>query len=131
MTPRRIWARRVGHRLLFAAFLGVTALAVLEILVRVFAPQQEPSLWLEPDARYGHVMKTNFHQQYHFLGSDFVMDVRTNAQGLRDDDIEPHSDSVKTILFLGDSFTFGHGVNVADRFDKRLAALCRDRRAHV
>ena len=48
---------------------------VLEIGVRVFAPQQETMRWMLPDTRYGHVMKPEFHQRYSFLGSDYVMDV--------------------------------------------------------
>lgn len=112
-----------------AAFLTVLgallAVVVLELAIRWLCPQEPPSLWLEPDARYGHVMKKHFHQDYRFLGSDFVMTVDTNALGFRDKEPAPYQDGVKTILFLGDSFTFGQGINVSDRFDTRLEGFCR------
>lgn len=117
---------RVAEAVLLTVLGSLLAVVVLELAVRWFCPQEPPSLWLEPDARYGHVMKKHFHQDYPFLGSGFVMTVNTNALGFRDEEPAPYQEGIKTILFLGDSFTFGHGVNVPDRFDTRLKELCRD-----
>ena len=117
---------RKGKRLLQGGLLCLVALsilfAVLEVAVRIFLPQQETMRWMLPDTRYGHVMKPDFHQEYLFLGSGYVMDVKTNAQGLRDENILSPAEGQQTILFLGDSFTFGHGVEVAQRFDTLLDA---------
>ncbi len=98
--------------------------SILEVGVRVFMPQPEDPDWLMADARYGHRAKPHFHQAYRFPDSAYVMDVVTNALGFRDDEVAPYKEGQKTILFLGDSFTFGYGVQVGERFDKRLAALC-------
>lgn len=113
--------RRVEYSIgLFLAM--IVAIAFLEISVRTFFPQKEPAFWLRPDATYGHVAKPNFSQDYHFLGGQFVMNVRTNSAGLRDAEIVPPSEGQKTILFVGDSFTFGFGANIEERFDTRLRA---------
>ena len=115
---------RKGKRLVQGGLICLASLfflfVVLEIGVRIFRPQQETMRWMLPDTRYGHVIKPNFHQRYSFVGSDYVMDVQTNSKGLRDEEIVPLEEGEKTILFLGDSFTFGHGVEVAERFDTLL-----------
>lgn len=48
--------------------------------------------------------------------------VRTNADGLRDDRNFPRTQpaGVTRITLLGDSFTFGHSVEVEDRYSARL-----------
>ena len=121
--PRLSRTRRALYLALGFAVAALVTFGVLEIVVRVFFPQPESMRWLVPDQRYGHLMHPNFHQRYPFIGFDFVMDVRTNSLGLRDDELPPHQAGVKTVLFLGDSFAFGHGVNVEDRFDTVLARL--------
>ena len=55
----------------------------------------------------------------------FARHVRENAQGFRDDAPFPRQVPAgkKRIAFIGDSFTFGHGIkNVADRFSDRVGA---------
>lgn len=104
-------------------FIAVATIGLLEIMVRMLAPQPEPNLWLKPDARYGHLIKPQFHLQVSFPGTDFVMDVQTNALGFRDDEVPPAQPGTKTIVFAGDSFTFGHGVAAEDRFDHVAEAL--------
>lgn len=100
------------------------ALLISEGTVRLFSPQPETPRWFAEDARYVYALKRNFHQQYRFSGSDFVMDVHTNAFGLRDREWDPDGASACVrVLLLGDSFIFGYGVNVEDRFDTRLARL--------
>lgn len=107
-----------------AAALVVTALVAfgaLEVLVRVYAPQPEPMRWLTPHPRYGHVMKPDFHQRFSFAGTDYVMEVRTNSLGFRDQEGEAEAPDTETVVFLGDSFTFGFGVDLDQRFDEVLA----------
>lgn len=105
--------------------LGCLAAALVsEAAVRLLSPQPETPRWFEEDARYVYRLKKNFRQQYRFADSEFVMDVRTNTLGLRDYEWDPDAASACTrVLFLGDSFIFGYGVNVEDRFDTRLARL--------
>lgn len=105
--------------------IGVLSIALLEVLVRALLPQESPSLWLRPDARYGHLMKPNFHQRFHFSGTDFVMEVQTNSLGFRDEEPPPVRPGVLNVVFAGDSFTFGHGVQVEERFDTLVEAAMR------
>jgi lysophospholipase L1-like esterase len=67
--------------------------------------------------------RANYKGSYPFVGSGFVMKIETNAQGFRDSDWRPAEAGEKTIVFAGDSFTFGQGVNIDDRFDTQLAQL--------
>ena len=97
-----------------------------EVVVRIVTPQPKPMKWLEPVERYGHVMKPDFHQDYSFPGTDYVMEVQTNRLGLRDEEPKETSADMPTILFMGDSFTFGFGVDVQDRFDRVLARRLED-----
>jgi len=47
--------------------------------------------------------------------------VQTNAQGFRDPGPEAAGDEgIPRILLLGDSFVFGYGINVEDRFDTHV-----------
>lgn len=99
---------------------GVVACLIVEAGVRLFRPQEDIAEWFWPDPVYGHVLKPNFHQRYAYPGG-FIMDVQTNALGFRDvDHIFESPFDGKTIVVLGDSFVFGYGVNVEDRFDTRL-----------
>jgi lysophospholipase L1-like esterase len=53
----------------------------------------------------------------------FARHVRTNPEGFRDDKpfLKEIPEGVRRVCFVGDSFTFGHGVNnAADRFSDRV-----------
>lgn len=52
---------------------------------------------------------------------EFNVSVHTNSQGYREN-IE-FSDNQIDVAFMGDSFTFGHGVNVLDRYTNVAARL--------
>jgi len=103
-----------------ALLIGGLTLLLLEAMVAVFLPQQEHMEWMMPSDRYGHVGKPHFQQRYRYAGTDFVMDVQTNSLGFRDEEPAPATEDTTTILLLGDSFVFGYGVNVEDRFDTHL-----------
>jgi hypothetical protein len=51
---------------------------------------------------------------------EFQVTVRTNTRGYREDFEFP--DSSVDVAFMGDSFTFGHGVDVEQRYSNRVAA---------
>jgi hypothetical protein len=118
------WRKRIAYGSVAVAFGLVVAAGIAEIAVRLMLPQQEPMRWMLPSERYGHVMKPDFHQAYAFGRSGYVMDVETNASGYRDRAIAPKQPGERTVLFLGDSFAFGHAIDVADRFDTVLKTLC-------
>lgn len=104
--------------------IAMVSVLLLEGLVRLVLPQPQPALWLQPDARYGHVMKADYEQDYAFAGSDVVMHVRTNSRGFRDEEPGAATEAA-VVVFAGDSFTFGHGVQVEERFDTLLGARLR------
>jgi lysophospholipase L1-like esterase len=60
----------------------------------------------------------------------YQIHVQTNPSGFRDSDPFPNTlpDGMRRICFVGDSFTFGHGIkNIQDRFSDRIAVeLKRD-----
>ncbi|MFX0197130.1 MAG: SGNH/GDSL hydrolase family protein [Candidatus Hodarchaeota archaeon] len=121
---KKLTAKTKGiYSLLMIVLTFVVGLSIAEILIRVFIPQQETMRWFLPDEKYGHVLKRNFHQRYHYFDSNFFMDVKTNSLGLRDKEYDLSRTDVKRILLLGDSFVFGHGVNIEDCFDSRLEEL--------
>jgi len=84
-------------------------------------PQPDIAEYYRRDDRYGFAVKPDFRQAYEYVGHGFTMDIVTNAQGFRDQEhdlAQPFSG--KTVLLLGDSFVFGFGVNVEDRFDATI-----------
>jgi len=54
---------------------------------------------------------------------EFEMAIRTNDIGLREGPIAPAAEGVTTVLFIGDSFTFGWGVAEEQRYSEVLARL--------
>jgi hypothetical protein len=123
LLPKTKAAKRLARWLALLAVVGALSLLLLETLVRLLMPQPESMRWHLPDERYGHVMRPGYHQRYPFLNTDFVMDVRTNTAGLRDEEIGPRNAETKTVVLAGDSFMFGYAVNIEDRLDTPLGAL--------
>ncbi len=58
-----------------------------------------------------------------YRAPEFEMQIRTNDAGLREGPIPPEADGVTTVLFIGDSFTFGWGVTEEQRYSELLARL--------
>ena len=122
----RSWLRVTTALLFSAALSGICALLALEAAVRLFWPQKPYEDWVAPDARYGHLYKPDGHFKYPFPNSSYVMDLRTNSLGFRDDEPVPAKAGERTVLFLGDSYTMGFALDVESRFDRQFARLCRD-----
>jgi lysophospholipase L1-like esterase len=106
----------VAGGLLLASVLG-------EIATRLISPQLDAERWFQSNERYGYTLKSNFHQLYHYPKDDIKIDVRTNSLGLRDREYDLSRKNVKRVLLLGDSFTFGEGLDVEENFDNKLEAL--------
>jgi hypothetical protein len=63
-----------------------------------------------------------------FAGWEFTSDVRLNAQGFRDVEVdEAKLPGVLRIVLLGDSITWGHGVEQAQRYGDLLTEALRRR----
>jgi len=110
-----------------AALLALAAaLLISEVTVRFLAPQYDAILWVQPDPRYGYVQKPNFSQRFRFGSGKEEMHVSINSLGLRMAEIDPgalRDPGTIKILLLGDSFTFGHGVELEDHFATLLQEL--------
>jgi len=63
-----------------------------------------------------------------YRAPEFEMQIRTNAGGLRQGPIAAAAEDVTTVLFIGDSFTFGWGVAEEQRYSEVLARLMAERR---
>lgn len=101
---------------------------VLEILIRIFNPMEDPMKWFKSSTSYGYELKKNFSQNYKYVESSnqFVMHVKTNSFGHRYEEYDTlkfSDDNYKKILLLGDSFIFGHGVNLEDHIAHLLDTL--------
>lgn len=67
-----------------------------------------------------------------FAGWEFDSHVRLNAHGFRDVELEAvKPPGVSRIVLLGDSITWGHGVEASQRFGDRVAAVLRRRGERV
>jgi len=114
---------------------AAVALGIGEGVVRRVAPRHRPlSVALRglyvPDSALGYVTTSRF--QRRVRGRGFISDVRTNALGLRDDALGPHTPDTLRILGLGDSFVFGIHAGPRERcFIEQLeAGLDRDLALH-
>ena len=113
------------------AVAGLVCLVLGEVAARVYFDQtskggREPSLEGtvgEYDELLGARLLPNATAT--FGGPEFETTIRTNAHRLRESEETPYerTPGVRRILLCGDSFTFGHGVDEADRYGERLAEL--------
>ena len=92
--------------LLFAIFLA-------EVILRLFVPLRTvgPS-FSEYNAIYGKTLRRNFSATR--ITPEFRMTFSTNSLGFRGP--EPDAFPFRPIVFLGDSFTMGYGVNDGEEF---------------
>jgi lysophospholipase L1-like esterase len=116
------------RRLKLLSMLVLAALAVLalaEVAVRAFRPQ--PAFYANPglyvaDPFVGHRMRPGLRG---VVGNwaEFTTRVRIDSLGIRGPEIGPRRPGVRRVLVLGDSFTFGTGVEEEEAFPARIAAL--------
>jgi hypothetical protein len=105
------------------AFTALLATAVtvgaLEFAVRVLVPVRNvgPS-FTTYDPVYGKRLKANFHATR--IAPDFTFAINTNSLGMRDP--EPAGAVTGGIVFVGDSFTMGYGVNDDEAFPALIRA---------
>jgi len=99
---------------------SVVSLGLCELLVRAFVVVRNvgPSFTVY-DAVYGKRLRPSFETTR--IAPEFTMRFSTNSLGFRGP--EPDAPPTGAILFLGDSFTMGYGVNDGEEFP----ALVRER----
>jgi len=112
---------------LIAATLGVTfTLLVVEIAVRLLVPWGDYPRWFVQDQRYGYFHHPNWKETYRYAHTNVSWEVRFNSLGLRDQEYDFARPGAFRILLLGDSFTFGYGLEVEDLFDTKLESKLRE-----
>jgi hypothetical protein len=99
-------------------------LLLLEVTLRLFffqwfpdfARMTSPNLGYEYHPRFGWFPVPNSRESFDFIHQ--TISISHNSNGFRD--IEPSFDSRPGVLFLGDSFVWGYGVETGVRFTERL-----------
>ncbi len=99
----------------------VVCLGITEMSLRIFLPQTtEP----HPRGMYTADTELGFRMTPSETGilesPEFRVDVQTNGMGLRDQDLPAKEATEFRLLVLGDSFTFGFGVEERDTFARRI-----------
>jgi len=110
--------RNLGKNLAIAATALAVSLFVAELVVRAFVPVRNvgPSFSVY-DPIYGRRLKKSFSTER--ITPEFTMRFSTNERGFRGPELaDPRAPS---ILFLGDSFTMGYGVNDGEEYPRRVA----------
>ncbi|MGH6611713.1 MAG: SGNH/GDSL hydrolase family protein, partial [Burkholderiaceae bacterium] len=102
-------------------------LGLAEVAMRFFAPQwsDQWQIW-HPHPRSALTVQPNVKNAVvHGVSGEFAFRFSTNAQGLRSDhDLKvPKPKGRERYLFVGDSFTFGYGVEQHETFSARLQSL--------
>lgn len=103
-----------------AAASAAVAFFAIDLGLRVLYPQV-PIITL--DARLGTSLRPNLSVRKTFGGHERVVTVTTNAMGLRGAEVPADKPrGVRRILALGDSFTFGDGVQLDETWPRQLEA---------
>jgi len=132
---RRGRLRQAGVWFLAISAIGVLTLLVLEAELRAyywFTRGTASTSWILDGQFGGHDPDLGFaltpNAVAHHWGTEFDTQVRINGQGLRMDREVPleRTPGVRRLLLVGDSMTFGHGVNTEERFGEKLEGLVND-----
>jgi lysophospholipase L1-like esterase len=111
-------------RLALLLLVAIAVLALAEAAVRTFWPQAafyaSPGLYVA-DPRIGHRMRPGLRGVVSNW-AEFTTRVRIDSLGIRGPEFGPPKPGVLRVLVLGDSFTFGTGVEEDQAFPARLAA---------
>jgi hypothetical protein len=129
MTKRKTsgWASVVAFNIVaIVAVLGLAEAGARWITGSDGADQDDQLPMCRPDAltiwRYQPDVRLTYR------APEFEMQIRTNDAGLRQGPVAPAAEDVVTVLFIGDSFTFGWGVAEEQRYSEVLARLVAERR---
>lgn len=119
----------VNGSVLFVS-VGVS-LGVIELGLRAFVDVQRPPGFFAPHGKYiftlardgsGTLLAPTESPSFTSFG------IKISSQGLRDRDYGPKSADEFRILLIGDSFAFGHGLEMEDTIGRRLEVLMAEER---
>lgn len=110
--------------LLVAAVALILTLGLLELFTRSFVTVRNvgPAFTVY-DAVYGKRLKPNLHATR--IAPEFRFEINTNSLGMRDP--EPTRPANDGIVFVGDSFTMGYGVEDSEAFPALIRAGLQSR----
>jgi hypothetical protein len=117
--------RRALLYLLLLAASSVAALGLAELGVRWLAPQRLDYTRAVFQADDLLVFRLRPGMDGPNSQFEFTVRERTNSLGLRDRELGPKPDGGLRILALGDSYGFGHGVELEETYAKRLEERLR------
>ena len=127
--------RKVAYNVLLLAASTAVALLCGEIFLRLFFPVHPPRLvsasgddsWVLRDTE-GEVIGPNPHFRGRLVSSEFDVSIQLNEHGFREQAFAEKKVSPATrICVLGDSFTFGYGVEANEAYSRQLAQILRGR----
>lgn len=118
----------LGVKIFAAGLSSLVMFGLLEVFVRVFIPVRDvgPAFTVY-DPFYGKRMHANFEAKR--VAQEFQFELHTNSLGMRDP--EPTSPPVKGVVFIGDSFTMGLGVQDAESYPALVRARLKQRGVNV
>lgn len=104
----------------------IFTLFIIELVVRVFFPQNLYPYVYKDDPLISYRLKENYRGVH--KTPEFKVKVETNSDGLRDYEHPfKKEEGIYRILFIGDSFTFGEGVEVEESYPKVTERLLNER----
>ncbi|OGL54617.1 MAG: hypothetical protein A3G31_12105 [Candidatus Schekmanbacteria bacterium RIFCSPLOWO2_12_FULL_38_15] len=101
---------------------------MLEIVLRFFLKNRytyipHPKGLYETDKKRGYKLVKNFKGVFLDSDGNYIAKAETNSLGFRDYEYGGKKGNTFRILVLGDSFTFGAGVEFEDTFVKQLESI--------
>lgn len=118
--------RGLLQRLLLCLFAVLVAIVLAELILQVKHRGTTVDRWAIPHKRYGFIHRKSFRQEVRPAAADITWSVSINSQGFRGPEYDLSDTNALRVLLLGDSFTFGYGVNQEETFagllEKKLNA---------
>lgn len=126
MIPIGARLRKAAVALILLGASGLLTLAVVEIALRLFRPQallHDPDAFL-PDPILTGRLEPGFNDR--FTSPEYATRWEINAAGYRGPAAKTRVPGRLRIVAVGDSYTFGYGVEEEESYPRRLEAILRE-----
>jgi lysophospholipase L1-like esterase len=121
------WRKQIASRLILVLASTLLMLLLLEALARIFVTDPRGLFSVSP--QLGYAMVPHFNGKHGKFGQ-FKVRIETNSKGLRDREFSAKGERQR-ILVLGDSVSFGWGVEAEQAFPRQLESLQAARTARL
>lgn len=134
MKPSRVmhWFKKSVLNMMPVLFSVFFTLFLLEIGVRIFIPARRPQLIVKADSRVDGKKELPFRKplfEATLSSAEYETRINTNSEGFRDVEHEVNKPAgVYRILVVGDSFTYGIGVEADETYPKVMERILNERR---